>query len=116
MPTWKKFVRLTLSVSLALAALGLMMLPVSLSSTNSRTARAAGAAEQLKASASAARVSPLVGTWQKTNTCAELLQSLTKAGLAKYAPEWIGGSGLINGPINQPPPDPTHPCANATGP
>ena len=62
------------------------------------------------------RTSSLVGYWQKTNTCAELLQALKKAGLVQYAPQAIGGSGLIHGPMNQPPPDPTHPCAKATAP
>lgn len=62
------------------------------------------------------RPSPLVGYWQKTNTCAELVRALTKAGFADRIPDVVGGSGLINGPENQPPPDPTHPCAQATPP
>lgn len=99
-----------------LAALVLLLFPLSLSGMNNGTARAAGAAEQLKAPVSAARVSPLVGYWQKTNTCAQLVQALTNAGFADQIPDRVGGSGLINGPDNQPLSDPTHPCAQATAP
>src|SRR2546423_1041147 len=54
--------------------------------------------------------------WQKTNTCAELVHALTKAGFTDQVPQVVGGSGLINGPMNQPPPDPKHPCAKARPP
>jgi hypothetical protein len=113
---WKQVTRATRSVLLALSVLGLMLVPIPLAGASSATARAPGVSGRPSARASAAHISPLVGMWQKTNTCAELLQALTKAGLAHYAPQMIGGSGLINGPMNQPPPDPTHPCANATPP
>jgi hypothetical protein len=62
------------------------------------------------------RTSPLVGYWQKTNTCAELVRALTKAGFADRIPDVVGGSGLIKGPENQPLSDPTHPCTKATTP
>jgi hypothetical protein len=41
--------------------------------------------------------SPLVGTWQRTTTCAELAAALTKAGLQKFVVEAVAGNGFVPG-------------------
>jgi hypothetical protein len=54
---------------------------------------------------------PLVGTWQRTTTCAELSAALTKARLQKFVLEFVAGNGFVPG-VTTPDQisDPMHPC------
>jgi hypothetical protein len=38
---------------------------------------------------------PLVGTWERLTTCADLATALTKAGLKKFVLEFVAGNGFI---------------------
>jgi hypothetical protein len=49
------------------------------------------------AATSAMTESSLVGTWQRTTTCAQLAAALTKAGLQKFVLEFVAGNGFIPG-------------------
>jgi hypothetical protein len=40
-------------------------------------------------------VSPLVGTWQRVNSCASFVQAFKEAGLIDLAPEWLVGAGYF---------------------
>jgi hypothetical protein len=40
-------------------------------------------------------VSPLVGTWQRVNSCASFVQAFKEAGLIDLAPEWLVGGGYF---------------------
>jgi hypothetical protein len=46
---------------------------------------------------SAAAQPPLVGTWRRVTTCAELTTALTKATLKKFVLEFVAGNGFIPG-------------------
>jgi hypothetical protein len=58
----------------------------------------------------------IVGQWERTPTCQELVGALTQAGLREFVAESVGGSALLTTPENVPPKDPEHPCADAAGP
>jgi hypothetical protein len=68
-------------------------------------------------SLSATRGAPLVGRWQRTTTCQELVSALTKAGLGALAPyAWQGqtsskGQGSFK--PGSPKPTKAHPCSGA---
>jgi hypothetical protein len=55
-----------------------------------------------------------VGEWQRTTTCAQLVQALEQAGLGKLAPEAVAGNGFVPG-ITTPDQlaDPARPCKGA---
>ena len=40
-------------------------------------------------------VSPLVGEWQRVNSCASFVQAFKEAGLIDLAPEWLVGGGYF---------------------
>jgi hypothetical protein len=65
-------------------------------------------------SSSAASRPSIVGTWQRTTTCAELSAALTKAGMNKRVLEAIAGNGFIPG-VTSPNQiaDPANPCKGA---
>lgn len=46
-------------------------------------------------SATEVPVSPLVGTWQRVNSCASFVQAFKEAGLIDLAPEWLVGGGYF---------------------
>jgi hypothetical protein len=48
-------------------------------------------------STQASSADPLVGEWQRTTTCAELVGALERAGLGKLAPEAVAGNGFVPG-------------------
>lgn len=48
-------------------------------------------------SATSASRNPVVGTWTRTTTCAELANALNRPGLQKRIPEMIVGNGFIPG-------------------
>src|SRR5262245_17103753 len=58
--------------------------------------------------------SPLVGTWRRTTTCAELVSALKAAGMQKMVVEFVAGNGFIPG-VQSPDQiaDPANPCAGA---
>jgi hypothetical protein len=58
--------------------------------------------------------SKLVGEWERTTTCQERVQALTKAGLGRYAAEHAAGEGWIPG-VSDPSElkDPKNPCQGA---
>jgi hypothetical protein len=58
----------------------------------------------------------IVGEWQRSPTCQELVQALTQAGFGDFAAEAVGGAALLTTPENVPAKDPKHPCADAAGP
>jgi hypothetical protein len=61
-----------------------------------------------------AHASTIVGTWQRTELCGELVADLNAAGLADAVPEWVAGSELIPGVVNDPSRiDPSDPCKGA---
>jgi hypothetical protein len=49
----------------------------------------------LTTSATEVPVSPLVGTWQRVNSCASFVQAFKEAGLIELAPEWLVGAGYF---------------------
>jgi len=58
--------------------------------------------------------SPLVGTWRRTTTCAELVSALKAAGMRKMIVEFVAGNGFIPGVVSPDQiADPTNPCAGA---
>jgi hypothetical protein len=61
-----------------------------------------------------ADVSPLVGTWERTQTCAELVDVLTDNGLERSILPTLAGDGWIPG-VTKPSQidDPGHPCKDA---
>lgn len=68
-------------------------------------------------SASPAEATPadaLVGEWQRTTTCAELVQALERAGLEELALEAVAGNGFVPG-VTTPEQiaDPARPCEGA---
>jgi len=69
------------------------------------------------ASLSATRDTPIVGRWQRTNTCQELVSALTKAGLGVLAPyAWQGqtsSQGQSSFKPGSPKPTKAHPCSGA---
>jgi hypothetical protein len=69
------------------------------------------------ASLSATRDPPLVGRWQRTNTCQELVSALTKAGLGALTPyAWQGqtsSQGQSSFKPGSPKPTKAHPCTGA---
>ena len=72
------------------------------------------AADATSAATSEAAVPSIVGEWQRTQTCEELVGLLRKAGMAKAIPEMIAGDGWIPG-VEKPSQigDPSHPCQQA---
>ena len=46
-------------------------------------------------SATEVPVSPLVGTWQRVNSCASFVQAFKEAGIIDLAPEWLVGGGYF---------------------
>jgi hypothetical protein len=62
----------------------------------------------------ASQAEPLVGEWQRTTTCAELVRALKQAGLEKLAPEAVAGNGFVPG-VTTPGQlaDPARPCKGA---
>jgi hypothetical protein len=46
-------------------------------------------------SATEVPVSPLVGAWQRVNSCASFVQAFKEAGLIDLAPEWLVGGGYF---------------------
>ena len=40
-------------------------------------------------------VGPLVGTWQRVNSCASFVQAFKETGLIDLAPEWLVGAGYF---------------------
>jgi hypothetical protein len=66
------------------------------------------------AAISAAAQPPLVGTWRRVTTCAELTTALTKAGLKKFVLEFVAGNGFIPG-VTRPSQiaNPANPCKGA---
>ena len=57
---------------------------------------------------------PLVGTWTRTTTCAELLQALSRPGLKKLASEMVVGNQFIPGVRSVAQlKDPSRPCLGA---
>jgi hypothetical protein len=66
------------------------------------------------AAMSAAAQPPLVGTWRRVTTCAELTTALTKARLKKFVLEFIAGNGFIPG-VTRPNQiaNPANPCKGA---
>ena len=46
-------------------------------------------------SATEVPASPLVGTWQRVNSCASFVQAFKEAGLINLAPEWLVGAGYF---------------------
>lgn len=46
-------------------------------------------------SATEVPVSPLVGEWQRVNSCASFVQAFKEAGLIDLAPEWLVGGGYF---------------------
>ena len=46
-------------------------------------------------SATEVPASPLVGTWQRVNSCASFVQAFKEAGLIDLAPEWLVGAGYF---------------------
>ena len=57
--------------------------------------------------------SPLVGRWQRTTTCQEMVVALQKYGLGKVAPAMLAGNGLVEGSVAQLAAKPKI-CSNAT--
>jgi hypothetical protein len=57
---------------------------------------------------------PLIGTWRRGTTCAELVSALTNAGLQKFVLEFVAGNGFIPG-VTSPDQiaDSAKPCAGA---
>jgi hypothetical protein len=45
--------------------------------------------------------SPLVGRWQRTTTCQEMVAALQQRGLGKLAPAMLAGNGLVEGSVAQ---------------
>jgi uncharacterized surface protein with fasciclin (FAS1) repeats len=43
-------------------------------------------------------VNPLVGTWQRTNSCKSFVQAFQDAGLIDLAPDWLAGGGYFSSP------------------
>ena len=74
----------------------------------------AGGATARAHPAGAAAQSPLVGTWQRTTTCAGLATALTKAGLTKFVLEAVAGTAFIPG-VSRPEQiaDRANPCKGA---
>ena len=62
----------------------------------------------------AARADPIVGRWQRSTKCSELVNALQRAGLHKYVLDAVAGNGFIPG-VNTASAisDPTHPCVGA---
>ena len=58
--------------------------------------------------------SPIVGTWGRQTTCAELVAALKNAGMQKWVLEFVAGNGFVPG-VTAPGQlsDPAHPCAGA---
>jgi hypothetical protein len=65
-------------------------------------------------SVQASSTDPIVGEWQRTTTCAELVEALERAGLDKLAPEAVAGTGFVPG-VTTPEQlaDPARPCKGA---
>jgi hypothetical protein len=65
-------------------------------------------------SVQASSTDPIVGEWQRTTTCAELVEALERAGLDKLAPEAVAGNGFVPG-VTTPEQlaDPARPCRGA---
>jgi hypothetical protein len=80
----------------------------------SSSSGAAGRAEEPAMARGATAQPPLVGTWQRATTCAELATALTKAGLKKFVLEAVAGNGFIPG-VTTPDQiaDPANPCKGA---
>jgi hypothetical protein len=76
-------------------------------------AATAGAQNEAVPMSSAAQ-GPLIGTWRRMTTCAELTAALTKAGLEKFVLESVAGNGFIPG-VTTPDQiaDPANPCKGA---
>jgi hypothetical protein len=66
-------------------------------------------------SAEGRQVAPLVGTWRRTTTCAELVSALTKAGFPQaMVLDGVAGNGFLPGTTSGGQiADPTTPCAGA---
>ena len=65
-------------------------------------------------STSGVSTNPLVGTWTRTTTCAELLQALSRPGLKKLASEMVVGNQFIPGVRSVAQlKDPSRPCLGA---
>jgi hypothetical protein len=106
MPMRPRFGPLILVASLTLLAAG-----CGRADDNSGTASATSAAT----TTTAAVASPLVGEWRRIQTCEEVLELLTKAGLNKQvALENIAGNSFLPG-VSSPDQiaDPKHPCKGA---
>lgn len=56
---------------------------------------------------------PLVGTWSRTTTCAELVAVLRKAGMTKMVPEMVAGNGFVPNARNPGQLDPANTCRGA---
>jgi hypothetical protein len=56
-------------------------------------------------------VSPLVGTWQRVNSCESFVRAFRQAGLQKLAPEWLAGGGYFKRAAEI---DEQNPCRGAT--
>src|SRR5262245_24566916 len=54
---------------------------------------------------------PLVGTWQRVNSCKSFVQAFEKAGLIDLAPDWLAGGGYFSSPDQI---DKTDLCKGAT--
>jgi hypothetical protein len=64
-------------------------------------ATAGGDAHQTHRVRAAAAAVPLVGRWERVNTCQELVRALKKYGLAKTAPAMLAGNGYVPGSPKQ---------------
>jgi hypothetical protein len=89
---------LVTSIAIILAACGVSTPSLAIeqpTATQPPTATAIPPANTLESipttSATEAPVSPLVGTWQRVNSCASLVQAFKEAGLIDLAPEWLVG-------------------------
>jgi hypothetical protein len=58
-------------------------------------------AESPSTSPSAEPVAPLVGRWERVNTCQEHVEVLRKAGLEEIAPTMVAGNGYVPGTPQQ---------------
>jgi hypothetical protein len=58
----------------------------------------------------ATAANPLVGTWQRTNSCTAFVDALTHAGLQDQITEWLVGAGYFHSKSQI---DPNAPCKGA---
>jgi hypothetical protein len=86
-------------------------------SPSSAASRSATASVSPTLSVSAAPVPGLVGRWERTITCQELVGNLERAGLGALAPyAWLGqtsSTGISSFESGSPKPTATHPCRGA---